>query len=194
MTGHHTLSETERAVSTHLSGLDIDLAAQAAISNLYRAASAIRNHVSKTVLKEADLTWTSFVVLWVVWMWDGIETRHAAAEAAISKATLTGVVKTMERRGLLRRSGDQSDRRLVHLSLTDEGRRLMTQLFPRFNAEESYIVSQLSKKRLSELTEGLRTIVGHLESPSGQSPEQDAAPPSDCPPARNVAGAPTGMG
>ncbi|HEX6969175.1 MAG TPA: MarR family winged helix-turn-helix transcriptional regulator [Micromonosporaceae bacterium] len=176
MTGHHTLSETERAVATHLRGLGIDLTAQAAVSNLYRAANAIRSHVSKTVLREADLTWTSFVVLWVVWMWDGIETRHAAAEAAISKATLTGVVRTMERRGLLRRSGDPDDRRLVRLSLTDTGRQLMVELFPRFNAEESYIVSRLSRNRLAELTEGLRTIVEHLETAPGGKSADGAGP------------------
>jgi DNA-binding MarR family transcriptional regulator len=163
MTGHHTLTETERAMATHLRGRDLDLQAQAAVSNLYRAANALRNHLTSTVLKESGLTWTSFVVLWVVWMWDGIETRHAAEEAAISKATLTGVVKTMEGRGLLRREGDRIDRRLVRLHLTDEGRALMEDLFPRFNAEESHVVSRLDHACLVQMTEGLRTIVDHLE-------------------------------
>lgn len=164
MTGHYTLAETERSAASHLRGLDIDFAAQAALSNLYRAVNATRKHFSSTVLKESDLTWTSFVVLWVVWMQDGLETRQAAAEAAITKATLTGVVKTLEGRGLIRREGDEVDRRLVHLLLTDAGKELMEVLFPKFNEQEAYVVSTLGKKRLNELTEGLRGIVKHLEA------------------------------
>jgi DNA-binding MarR family transcriptional regulator len=163
MTGHHTLAETERAMATHLKGLPIDMAAAEAMSNLYRAANITRNHFTKTVLKGAELSWTSFVVLWVTWMWDGIETRHAAEEAAISKATLTGVVRTLEGRGLIARNGDSADRRLVHLSLTDDGRKLMEDLFPRFNAEEAFVVSSLGARRQAEMTKGLKTIVAHLE-------------------------------
>ncbi len=164
MTGRETMAFTEKSVATHLLHLGIDLKAQAALSNLYRAANATRKHLSSTVLKESDLTWTSFVVLWVVWMQDAIETRQAAEESAITKATLTGVVKTLEGRGLVARERDASDRRLVHLSLTETGRTLMEDLFPRFNAEEVRIVSTLSKSRLAELTKGLKESVAQLES------------------------------
>ena len=41
--------------------------------------------------------------------------------AAISKATLTGVVKTLEARGLITRRVSETDRRLVHLELTPAG-------------------------------------------------------------------------
>ena len=64
------------------------------------------------MLRAYDITWTGFVVLWVVWIWDGMETRHAAEAAAISKATLTGVVKTLEARGWMRSAGRADDRRL----------------------------------------------------------------------------------
>jgi len=175
MTGHYTLAETERTAASHLRDLDIDFAAQAALSNLYRAANATRKHFSSTVLKESDLTWTSFVVLWVVWMQDGLETRQAAAEAAITKATLTGVVKTLEGRGLMRRVGDEVDRRLVHLELTDSGKDLMEVLFPKFNQQEAHVVSTLSKKRLAELTEGLRSIVTLLESAEDATDERTPA-------------------
>lgn len=172
MTGHHTLAETERAMETHLSGLGIDMAAAETLSNLHRAATIVRNHFTKTVLREADLTWTSFVVLWVTWMWDNIETRHAAEEAAISKATLTGVVQTLERRGLIERSSDKQDRRLVHLALTDKGRELMEWLFPRFNAEEANVVSCLGARRQAEMTKGLKTIVATLEKNGGRPPRE----------------------
>src|SRR6185437_7451826 len=60
---------------------------------------------------------SGFVVMWVVWIWDGMETRHVAESAAISKATLTGVMKTLESRGWLIRESSVADRRLVQLRL-----------------------------------------------------------------------------
>ena len=101
MAGQRTLTETERAVAERLAPFEIDTAAMAAVSNVYRAASALRGHFERTALAPHDLTWTGWVVLWVVWIWDDVEARHVAAEAGISKGTLTGVASTLENRGLL---------------------------------------------------------------------------------------------
>ena len=37
--------------------------------DIYRAAGSVRNHFERTVLQPHDLTWTAWVVLWVVWIW-----------------------------------------------------------------------------------------------------------------------------
>ena len=115
------------------------------------------------MLRKHGLTWTGFVVLWVVWIWDGLETRHAAQNAAISKATLTGVVKTLEARGLITRRVSATDRRLVNLELTPAGLTLMKELYPAFNAAETEVVAGLSPRSLAQLTNSLRSIVAELE-------------------------------
>jgi DNA-binding MarR family transcriptional regulator len=163
MADRHTLIETERAMRDRVGALPLDFPAAHLVSSLYRAAAAVRNHMTATVLREHDLTWTGFVVLWVVWIWDGAETRRAAESAAISKATLTGVVKTLEARGWIIRTADTADRRLVHLTLTATGVELMTQLYPKFNAVESQVISGLSPRSVSQLTQGLRSIVTTVE-------------------------------
>ncbi len=167
MTGHHTLVETEKAVTERLGGLPLDFKAMAVVSNLHRAAGAIRNHVEQTVLRRSDLTWTGFVVLWVIWIWVEPETRHAAEEAGISKGTLTGVVKTLEARGLVERSTHPSDGRLVLLRLTTAGQDLMERLFPAFNGEETFVLGGLPDGKAAELAAGLRHILTHLEESSG---------------------------
>jgi DNA-binding MarR family transcriptional regulator len=116
------------------------------------------------VLRKHGLTWTGFVVLWVVWIWDGLETRRAAENAAISKATLTGVVKTLEARGLMTRQVGATDRRLVNLELTPAGLSLMNELYPVFNAAEAEVVAGLSPRSLAQLTNSLRAIVTELET------------------------------
>ena len=163
MPGSHTLSETEHAVADRLGGMPVDMAAMAACSNLFRAANAVRNHLERSVLAKHDLSWTAFVVLWVAWIWEPIETRDIAAEAGFSKATLTGVLDTLENRGLVARNRSSVDGRLVEVSLTTRGRRLMTRLFPAFNATEADLVSDMNARRISELTEGLRAMVRATE-------------------------------
>lgn len=173
MTGQYTLGQTEQAVEARLTGLPLDRAAMAAIGNLYRAAGVVRNHFERTVLAAHDLTWTAWVVLWVVWVWDDIETRHAASESGISKSTLTGVVTTLEGRSLVRRRPHPADGRRVLLSLTPRAKRLMEELFPVFNARESDAVSVLSGAEVEQFTATLRKIIQHLEETDGVAPAQD---------------------
>jgi DNA-binding MarR family transcriptional regulator len=167
MPDRHTLAETEKAMSAHVGGLPLDFKAANALSNLFRAANAVRTELTNRVLRKHDLTWTGFVVLWVVWIWDGMETRHVAESADISKATLTGVVKTLEARGLLTREGDPHDRRLVRLRLTPEGLKLMEKIYPEFNAVESQLVSGLSDRKVGDFTRILRELITDVESRTG---------------------------
>ena len=95
MAGAHTLAETERQVTDRLAGMAIDFTAMAVASNLFRAATAVRNHLERSVLAPHGLSWTAFVVLWVVWIWEPIETSQIAEEGGFSKATLTGVLCTL---------------------------------------------------------------------------------------------------
>lgn len=163
MAGPHTLAETERTVAERLDQLPLDFEAMAAISNLFRAANAARNHLERTVLSTHDLTWTAFVVLWVCWIWEPIETRDVAAESGVSKATVSGVLTTLEARGLVRRRRSTTDGRLVEVRLTSRGRTLMRRLFPAFNVEERHLVNSLAPRTLAGMTDGLRSLTRTAE-------------------------------
>jgi DNA-binding MarR family transcriptional regulator len=158
MAGPHTLAETERAVESRLDGLTLDFEAMAVASNLFRAANAVRNHLERTVLQPHDLTWTAFVVLWITWIWEEAETRMIAEEGGFSKATLSGVLTTLEGRGLVIRERSPSDGRLVLVRLSPAGKRLMKKLFPLFNAQERQVVSGLPREDLPTAAEILRKL------------------------------------
>jgi DNA-binding MarR family transcriptional regulator len=164
MSGSHTLNETERQVATKLSGMALDFDSMAAISNVFRAANATRNFLERTVLAPSGLSWTAFVVLWVSWIWEPIETRTIAEEGGFSKATLTGVLQTLESRGLIKRNRSQEDKRLVLVTLTAKGRKLMVSLFPEFNKHEHEVLSGLSVQQKRELATALRQITAFTEA------------------------------
>ena len=156
-------------MSGRLATMTLDMPAMAAVGNIYRAAGAIRNHFEQTVLAPYSITWTGWVVLWVVWIWEEIETRHVASEAGISKGTLTGVADTLEKRGLLRRRPHPDDARRVLLELTPAGHRLMTELFPLFNQQERQVVTPLDAHEVQVLATALRKIVLGLENGRGSA-------------------------
>jgi DNA-binding MarR family transcriptional regulator len=139
----------------------------AVVSNIYRAAAAVRQHMENSVLREADLTWTAFVVLWVLWIWGELESRYVAEEVGIAKGTLTEVARTLEGRALVRRSGHPTDRRRVLLALSGGGEELMQRLFPAFNAEEAFVTSELSGEECHDTADALRRIVAFVEAHGG---------------------------
>ena len=151
----------ERDIAARLdrAGLEVDYDALSVVSNVYRAATAIRRHMERTVLAAERLSWTAFVALWVLWVWDGMESRHLAVEAGVSKGTLTGVLDTLERRGLVRRRRQEDDRRLVTVTLTVEGDALITRLYPAFNAEETRLTGSVAAEHRAVVAAGLRDLV-----------------------------------
>ncbi len=163
MVGQRSITDTERLVAARLGDVPIRYDQMAVVGNIHRAAAAVRQHVENSVLRNSELTWTAFVVLWVVWIWGEMETRYVAEEAGISKGTLTGIARTLESRGLVRRVEHPSDGRRVLLSLTDEGERTMQELFPDFNAEEAFVVEKLTDEECRTTADALRRIVVQLE-------------------------------
>ena len=131
----------------------------AVVSNLFRSSAAIRRHMEAKVLQADRLSWTSFVVLWVLWVWGDLEARELAAAVGISRPTGTGVVKTLEARGYVSRRRGTADGRMVIVSLTRDGRAKIEHLFPRFNAEEVAVTAHLMAAEQDQLAAMLRSML-----------------------------------
>jgi DNA-binding MarR family transcriptional regulator len=153
------LLPAERRVLEQLGHLPLDFRAMWAVSNLFRASAAIRRHMESRVLAVDRLSWTSFVALWVLWVWGEMESRDLASAVGISRPTSTGVVTTLERRGLVRRRKSAEDGRMVRVSLTDRGRAKIEELFPRFNAEEAAVTAHLSAEEQESMAAMLRSML-----------------------------------
>lgn len=157
------LLPAERKVLERLGHLPLDFRAMWAVSNLFRTSAAIRRHMESKVLADDRLSWTSFVALWVLWVWGEMESRDLAAAVGISRPTSTGVVTTLERRGFVRRRKSAEDGRMVRVSLTPRGRKKIEALFPRFNAEESAVTSDLTPDEQDSMAGMLRSMLKTAE-------------------------------
>ena len=165
------VSQAERDIRARLEHHELDFTAMSAVSNIYRAGSAVRNHMERTLLTDYDLSWVAFTVLWVLWIWGDQETGHVAAEAGVTKGTLTGVMKTLQARKLIKRIPHRDDRRRVSIGLSKAGERLIEEVFPQFNQHETLAVSALSEAEQFELARLLRLVLQRINLASVGEPE-----------------------
>ncbi|USK87251.1 MarR family transcriptional regulator [Peribacillus asahii] len=137
----------------------LNLDAIAVVTNIYRIAQGLRNKMEQEVLSEYGLSWTAFSMLYDLWIWESIETKKLAESAGVSKATVSNITKTLERKDLCYRKSDNRDRRITYLVLTDKGKQVMEDLYPRFHKGEVEIVSGLSVDEQKSVTNLLRKVI-----------------------------------
>ena len=150
--------EAERDIRDKLDGRVLDFEALLAISNIYRAANAVRNRMEREVLTPAGLSWGGFTIIFVLWVWGDRETGQLAADCGVAKGTLSGMIATLERAELVSRSRHPSDGRKVMVRLEPAGRDIIEDLFPDFNAYESKLTENLAGEERRELARLLRIV------------------------------------
>ncbi len=153
------LRPEEIDVMRRVSGLPVDVTAMAVVTNIWRAAQAMKSKMERTILREHNLTWASFSTLYNVWVWGPIETRDLARSQGVSRATVTSTVDTLARRGLVQRGADERDRRLVTVELTPAGQECIQTVYPHFNRAEAEIVAHLDQNERETLAHLLRVVI-----------------------------------
>jgi DNA-binding MarR family transcriptional regulator len=137
----------------------LNLDAVAVVTNLYRVAQGLKNKMEQEVLSEYGLSWTAFSMLYDLWIWESIETKKLAESAGVTKATVSNITKTLERKELCYRKGDSRDRRMTYVSLTEKGREVMERVYPYFHKGEVEIVSGLSVQEQKRMSKYLRKVI-----------------------------------
>ena len=176
--------EAERDIRERLGDRTLDFDALLAVSNIYRAANAVRNRMEREVLTPAGLTWGGFTILFVLWVWGDRETSELAVDCGVAKGTLSGMVATLERSQMVSRSRHPEDGRRVMVHLEPAGEGTIEELFPTFNAHEARFTSRLDDQERHELARLLRLVTATADEvplvepvrPKGDDPQTPAGP------------------
>jgi DNA-binding MarR family transcriptional regulator len=102
-------------------------------------------------------------VLRILWDIEGLTQVELAERMRVEKASLTGVLEGMERRGLILRARNEEDRRKINITLTAQGRRLKPQLSPhaaKINRKATRGMTEIEKSQLRGL---LAKLIQNLE-------------------------------
>lgn len=85
----------------------------------------------------------------------------------LDKSSVTGLVDRAERRGLVMRVPSETDRRAVLVSLTDDGRSLVSQAAVRFEADVSELLDRLSPPDRATLSRLISRLLVALAADQG---------------------------
>lgn len=159
-TGGEGSAILERLPELHAGALNVS--AIAVTTNIYRAGQCLKLKMEREKLSKYNLSWTAFSLLYDLWIWNSLETRQLAISSGITAATVSNVIKTLEKRELCKRDAGKKDRRLVNVTITEEGIRVMQDLYPGFHQGEVEIAGTLSLKEQSMLVELLQKVIKGL--------------------------------
>lgn len=94
---------------------------------------------------------------------DEVSIREIFRRVDLDKAKVTRAAQRLEARGLVRKAGNASDRRLVSLTLTENGRRMMHEIVPLALAFEQELLSALSAQRRVDLDDAIERLEACLD-------------------------------
>ena len=95
---------------------------------------------------------------------EALTPTEVSARLTVTSATVTGLLDTLERRGLARRRPHPDDRRSVLVEITDDGRRLLDALVPDLIEHEKRWAAALNPARREQLLRLLGAVQDQLRS------------------------------
>jgi MarR family transcriptional regulator, 2-MHQ and catechol-resistance regulon repressor len=109
-------------------------------------------------LAKVALTPPQFYVLATIGYAGSLPFGEIGAKMMVTVSNLTGIVDRLEEKKLVLRKRDQTDRRVVHVTLTQKGSQLYKNTIPLFEKSISQIFSSLDLPRQKALSALLRTL------------------------------------
>lgn len=143
-----------------------------AVVNLIRTSNVALSQAAQQVFRRFGLSAAAAQVLAII---EGagkpLPPSAISEELFVTSASVTSLLDTLERRGLVRRNPHPQDRRMVLVDITDDARRLLDEVLPAIHAWETAAVEALDPREQAELTRLLGLLNEHLvKNPQRQPP------------------------
>ncbi|MBQ3393429.1 MAG: MarR family transcriptional regulator [Lachnospiraceae bacterium] len=112
----------------------------------------------KKNLSQFDLTPIQYGVLGCIWEFDMHNPKEIAEHMGIENSTISGILERMENKGLIKRTIDSSDRRYIHIELTEQSKELEVPVRTVVEKVDKRVMSQFTKEEVITIKEILRRI------------------------------------
>jgi DNA-binding MarR family transcriptional regulator len=130
------------------------------VAEVYRLVDVVSKKLTRLQREQigrTELTPAQYSVLRLLWQRDGRQFHELASVCCCSPSTITGVVDTLEKKGLVTRQANPQDRRSLLVRLTDAGR-AMELATPGLEMIFEGCCSGLARDELGQLGELLRRL------------------------------------
>lgn len=96
------------------------------------------------LLKKINLTYTQYITMMVMWEKEVVNEKDLVKALYLKANTLTDLLRKLEKKGYVRISRDEKDKRNIVICLTDEGRKLKEQAVevPKTLIEEHWLTDE----------------------------------------------------
>ena len=124
---------------------------------------------SKRMAATLGVTGPQRLVLRIVGRFPGISAGQLALILHLHPSTLTGVIRRLERRGLVTRRRDPRDGRRAALGLSERGRRLDVAGAGSIESELDTVLSTLPPREKGAARDALRALATRLSQPTASA-------------------------
>ncbi len=143
---------------------DLDAGALSLVYNMVKLANSVVADIESQVHTAAGWSWAGFRIMFVTYVFGELEPREISRLSNVSRASVSSVLNTLERDGLVVRLRESHDRRLVTVRLTERGESDLLKTFIAHHRREKEWGAALSADERDQLTALLRKML--LNSPT----------------------------
>jgi DNA-binding MarR family transcriptional regulator len=111
------------------------------------------------VHREHGWTMPGFRLMFKLWILGPTQPARLADLSGTTRSAMSNLINTLERAGLVERTRDGQDRRVVFVALTDEGRSAVAEAFPSQNGREARWFEALDTAECAQMVELIRRVV-----------------------------------
>jgi DNA-binding MarR family transcriptional regulator len=133
------------------------------VINLVRTAQLVLAEMDRRRRTVADLSAAAAQILAVVeGAGEPLTPKVIARRMLVTTGTMTSILNTLERRGLIRRVPHPTDNRQIHIAITPRGRRLVDEVLPRVHGAEREMIAVLDEAEREQLVQLLARVQSRL--------------------------------
>lgn len=153
---------------------DLDPSATEVFLHLLRTGDEAFRVVEAHLARHA-ITQGGFGVLMALWgncrrcgRGESLSPAALAERTGVTRATMTGLVDTLERAGLVRRAPDPDDRRMMAVVITPRGEKLLHGILPDHFREMAWLMAPLSEAERRALVRLLTKLLSRAAESNGR--------------------------
>jgi DNA-binding MarR family transcriptional regulator len=145
----------------------VDVDAISLVLLLSRLSSQVLNELDARVHRPRGWSWSGFRIMLAVLVMGPLEPRQVAPLAGVSRASISAVLNTLERDGLVERRRDSADRRVVTIVLTERGQDQVLTTYAEQHVVEREWAETLSSGEIRQFADLLRRMLAGRGEPLG---------------------------
>lgn len=139
--------------------------------NLRRISHGLKRHMA-ILLSAEGLTFPQMTLLRVICHKQNPTLADVTGELHLAPSTVSGIVKRLERDGLVERLPDPDDLRVYRLRITAKADKMLRETFVTYNQHLARILSHFSERELAALDDALRKLSIWVEQEVPTRPER----------------------